>query len=50
MRNASPRRRRIPTAALLSFLGHERVAAEEGVQLLYFAGGIIGLVERFEPR
>jgi len=28
----------------------ERVAAEEAVQLLHFAGGIVRLVERFEPR
>jgi hypothetical protein len=28
----------------------ERVATEEAVQLLHFAGGIVGLVERFEPR
>ncbi len=31
-------------------LGEERVAAEEAVQLLHFGGGLIGLLERFEPR
>ena len=28
----------------------ERVAAEEAVQLLHFADGVVRLVERFEPR
>ena len=28
----------------------ERVAAEETVQLLHFAGGIVRRVERLEPR
>ena len=47
---ASPRRGGIPTGALLFLLSSgEGVAAEEAVQLLHFAGGIVRLAERFEP-
>jgi len=38
-----------PTGLLFPTLSYERVSAEEAVQLLHVADGIVRLVERFEP-